>query len=769
MKILEKVLVLVFSLLFLTACNKQEPVTEATTPALITDWKTTGFAVSGAVEAEQQLWIEKHIPWQHEGISYDVETEKISRVIEAGAYGGKIYRLHVVTKPPQGAAVRLILETYDTFAMEAAYTEILPQQLGVKNPENMLLTDMDVVTEQEFAFWVVEYEQEAGNSFVQCQNVMIYSDLAQNLYKADLLPAYQEAGIVEASYDTIVLQGECICDSAGNSYVRTIDEDSYCPRICVFSKDGTALMEYTMSGEGSIGEPFELEGELIFPVYLQQEQSTYLIWLDTAARQVKTLAVLEEQIEQVYGAQGNCVYYETREGIVSWDIVSGSRKQVFDFVQNGIGEVYQTMLVLTENQAPILRMYGTVNGAFKDWLVPLSETKIEPGEPVRIANLLEGFDRVESSVVIAGRDNPDYHYVYEEPSASEREEYRTRIFAELTAGKGPDVLYVSLEDMEILQRQGLLADLRTLLLQESLEGVWPGVIELGSVEETLVGLPASISVVSLIVSERAGAGESWTLDEMIALMEGGRLNSRLVQGNMLFAPRAALSLLLEWSLEDSFLIDWEKRESHFEDERFIKLLEYSQAAGSQVEEVQGDPLGEKGERMKLVSLSLQWEISAFIGTRDTVDGYFIGMPTEKGKGNYLECPGVLVVKKDVSDKEAVAAYLECFLSDEVQGIGEELSVRKLSTEDIVYEEDGEAFWQVNGGSVLYSLTVFEDGTTSLHEAKELLENCVPAPKKYEALQNIIMEEVQAYYPGEKSATEVAEIIDNRVQLYLDER
>ena len=197
-------------------------------------------------------------------------------------------------------------------------------------------------------------------------------------------------------------------------------------------------------------------------------------------------------------------------------------------------------------------------------------------------------------------------------------------------------------------------------------------------------------------------------------------------------------------------------------------MEYSRAAGSEVEEIQGDPLGEKGERMKLVGLFHQWSISEFVGTRDTEDGYFIGMPTESGKGNYLECPGVLVVRKDIANKDAVVAYLECFLGEEVQSIGEGLTVRRLSTEDIVYEETGEAWVNINGGSTQYSLLVFEDGTTSLHEAVRLLEACVPMPKPHDALLNIIMEEVQSYYAGEKSTTEVAEIIDNRVQVYLDE-
>ena len=49
-----------------------------------------------------------------------------------------------------------------------------------------------------------------------------------------------------------------------------------------------------------------------------------------------------------------------------------------------------------------------------------------------------------------------------------------------------------------------------------------------------------------------------------------------------------------------------------------------------------------------------------------------------------------------------------------------------------------------------------------------LEQCVPSPRKYAALEKNIMEEVSAYYAGYRTAEAVAAQINNRVQAYLDE-
>ena len=65
-----------------------------------------------------------------------------------------------------------------------------------------------------------------------------------------------------------------------------------------------------------------------------------------------------------------------------------------------------------------------------------------------------------------------------------------------------------------------------------------------------------------------------------------------------------------------------------------------------------------------------------------------------------------------------------------------------------------------------------DGSTYIERVNELLSICVPAPETYPALWNIISEELMAYYEGangNRTPREIAEMIDNRIQLYLDEQ
>ena len=66
------------------------------------------------------------------------------------------------------------------------------------------------------------------------------------------------------------------------------------------------------------------------------------------------------------------------------------------------------------------------------------------------------------------------------------------------------------------------------------------------------------------------------------------------------------------------------------------------------------------------------------------------------------------------------------------------------------------------------LEVLRDGTTSLHHAEAFLESCVPGSGEHTELSRIIYEELEAMYAGNKSPGQTAEIIDSRIQMYLDE-
>ncbi|MCM1568539.1 MAG: ABC transporter substrate-binding protein [Roseburia sp.] len=753
---------------------KEESAPEGKSSVTTVDWKNNGFAVQGEVEEEQGLWIKEYISWEHEEAVCDEAREEVWDVVDK-VWGEKIYRLYLlrVKESSEITPGRCLLEVYDTGVMNTSVTELTNDKTGL---ESVIGVSMDVMGEQEFVFHE-EFHLEDTSSIHN-----IYSDSQGAVNRIDMLPIYYEEEIINDK--GVSPMSECICDKDGNLYVRAGQSSNPLRELYLFDREGKLLMSQKFDEMEQVGMPLRTqEGELIFPVYSSREKHTRLVWFDWENNRIKEVALLENELpldrygsSAMLGMQGNSVYYKTAKGIVKWDVESGARKLVFDFRNNAVPETYNTMLVMREGQAPLLRMFGSINEREEDWLVVLSE---EPYErqvtTLSVVNLVGEKEKLSYAIAAASRRNPDYYYEYRNSKGLEAEDFRTRIMAEIMSGECPDILYVTEDDMEKLQSMGLLADIKPLIPGETLEQFLPGVIEMGTSGNVLVGLPPEVDLATAMTLKSIWQKDSWTVEDLLELLETGDYVGLHCQGESPYACRATLNELVKGLLEDSWLVDWEKGECHFDDERFLKILEAAKAYGD-------DTLSRK---MFLGAGGCLYDnaVSSVEAINERYERYgeecfFVGNPNSKGNGHFLISDGMIVVSKD-ADTEAVRAFLECLLSEEVQYLdyfGAENPVSKISLDEIEvvenYHNTGEteivwSGWR-GGNRVLERLA---DGRTILHIYKELLEKAVPGRDimgYYNDIINILWEEAEGYFAGDKSTRETAEIINSRVQVYLYE-
>ncbi len=788
-KVFASIIPLLLSAAILASCGNREtaPLTEEESAGGTEDtttWKTTGFAISKDIEDKQNLWITEFIPWTHEDVILKDETEDLLTLFwdpPSQILGEKIYRLNTVYNPPVVKATRWILEIYDTVSMSSTVKEFSYEQLEQASSGNCYLTAMDLVGEDNFVFQWEIWETDADQMICQTTSRMIYSDLQKDILNVDLWDIYLEKGIAkEDSSPYLTLgPGYCVCDSAGNTYQKAGMGKLGYTQLYVMDRDGSVILEYEGEPEQTIEEPMRVEsGELIFPVYDMKESCYHFIWPDTETGETRllgTMSVSARSIKQLFGMQGNLIYYETAEGIVAWNIKSGARTLVFDYQENGIPRIFQTMLVFRNEQPPLLRLYRSSDEGVEDWLAPLSYEPVQRENTLQVANLANdvlGSKQVSECAGLASRKDMNHTYFYQ-AAGQDADAFRTQIMAELMAGKGPDLLYVTRSDMALLQELGLLADLRELIPAETLDDLWPGVISMGTLDGQLVGLPGNIEAVrGLAVAGDTWSENTWQLEDIISLMEEGRLENAVYYPNSgsYFSPMGTARWLLEYSLADSFLIDWTHRESHFEDERFVRLLEMTKD-GSDTLSDDSDSWFHGGKSIALVDYCSYTQMNHFDVMADKERGRYVGFPTEGDSGNYLEASGMLVVTINAKNTKGIEAYLEYFLGEQIQDICEHhteitnsaLSVRRFHESEIEQSPEGEYLWRGEG------LSVLEDGSTSLHRAISFLESCVPAPALHPELMKIISEELEAFYTGDKSAEQTAKIIDGRIQIYLDEK
>lgn len=778
-------LLLFWYILCMTGCGAEVADNGTQQVTMPVNWKQEGFAVSGEVEKEQEFWVQEFIPWRHEEVVIDPETEKLyddSFICGAGPLNGKIYRLSTVCNPPYMRAVRWILEIYDTENMQVAVREFTPEQLGQGEVDSeYFLVDMDLVDTENFVFQWTECGRNEQDQMHQTVNRIIYSDLQGDTASTELWDTCLEQGIFEDEYSDylVIPSGNCVCDGAGNIYIRAGKTGyGFYSWLAVFDREGKLLLDYHGSQEQIVEEPLRMEtGEMIYPVYDIQKKAYDLMWADVQTGEMKLLASFDSgnRIQQMYGMQENNVYYEMSEGIVQWDTVTGKRTLVFGYQENGIGTGWQTMLAFREGKPPVLRLYRTLHDQTReDWLAPLSEDVVVGEEAVQIVDLIGGSGQVSECAALVSRRDLNRRFTYKSVGqGQDAEDFRTRIFAELAAGKGPDILYVSRSDMKILHEAGVLLNLREVIPEETLDDLLPGVISLGTLDGRLEGMAGGVMVDGLAVSSDVWGENTWRLEDFTALVEEGKLEGLIFSYDSYFAPLATTLWLTEYAIQDSFLIDWEDRECHFEDERYIRFLEAANVDRAALD-VRPETILKGGERVTAIYLTRYDNVtdsdSSFVRIVKE-GGNFVGFPTGGAGGNYLDTPGVLVVNANTDKTEAVRTFLEYFLGDEIQSLNELnsysydtfLGVRKLSLDELEKDEDGRYLWRGE------EVSVFEDGTTMLHRAKEFVENCVPAPIVDPVVSQILREELDALYSdNSKDPRTAADIIDSRIQIYLDE-
>lgn len=773
-----RIFLFLLSMIFFTGCGKKTEDNEKEVISSETiDWKTKGFAVVEDEKEEQGLWIKEYIPWRQSDERLQEDGLRYPYPGEVGLFHGKIYRLVFMDKLPVCKEAGYVLKIYDVRTGEAEFQEFSSDKLlqnvnlGNEVQTRGSLVGFKVLDDNQYVIQWTEWQEVEEERFKQSGQKHIYCDGNEITRVVDVWTDYLKYQIMDDRVRDYMLtpRMSIFYDSQGNSYALGDEVHYEYTGMYVFDPEGKLLNHYQGSEYQRIQEPFHAEsGDLIFPIYDAREKKYSFKWYDLKNNEWKEAASFKSAlwIKKVFGMQGNEIYYEMSQGIVRWNIETGERKLVFVYQENGVATDYRTMLVFRDEEAPILRIYSDSDEE-DDWLALMSYEKISGGETIRMVDLvvtsrnpLERRLATECAALLSRKDKTLF-FSYEK-SIGDWKDYRDKIFREFVLGTGPDMLYVSMEEFEILQKKGLLMDLREIIPEETLNDILPGVLEMGTLDGKLVGLPYEVNVEGMVVSKDTWAKDSWTMTEYLDLIRQDKLE-RAVNG---FMPLASVCILTRYSMDNPEIIERQMGKCHFTEKAFLDLLTLLNVDRDQFEDETPTYFND-GKRVFFYGCDYAKELFEYVDLAEKNNGNFVGYPTRAKSGNYLEADGVVVVNKNTKNIEAAKKYFEYLLGDEIQDLCNQrfhtkLSVKKFDLKDIETDEEGKKTWKG------VKLQVYPDGTTSLHKAKEFLESCVPVPYYDEQIPNILREELPPYFEGQKTAKQVAEIVQSRVQLYLDE-
>lgn len=352
---------------------------------------------------------------------------------------------------------------------------------------------------------------------------------------------------------------------------------------------------------------------------------------------------------------------------------------------------------------------------------------------------------------------------------------------EIISGTGPDLINYgsgyTTSDIVGVYTEDLLPRLT------GQDAYYENILQAFTYQDSLYAVPLGFTLKSFAgAAERLEGRESWTIRELMACYESQRDERILYPGEQKID---VFGTLMSGSLE--YYIDWETGVCSFDGEEFRAVMEFCNGFPDHLE--LADDFSTKqtylDDKALLLPITIQdvFDICKAEYIFDDREITFIGFPVESGCGTMIEPSGpVLAVSGVSAHSEAAWDFIEWCLGEDAQGglpsgfpvNRDALEARLTEAMEIEYET----------GSDGAQTPVVKDRI--IFEGDDPEELCCVTPEQADCLRtlietadfssttdmeiyNILLEEIAAYFDGQKTLDETADIIQSRVEIVVNEK
>lgn len=332
----------------------------------------------------------------------------------------------------------------------------------------------------------------------------------------------------------------------------------------------------------------------------------------------------------------------------------------------------------------------------------------------------------------------------------------TILLAELVTDNAPDLLEIS--NVQIPLTPEKFEDIMPYLNQDDLIGpgdLVEGMLQSQMVNGQLTSLAASAWMLTLVAAEKdVGSEPGWTLEELKSVA------ANMEEGRRVFPEWMTSEQLLFWVSTAGLgqFIDWDTMQCNFDSEEFIELLEF--CAEMPLLEDLSTYTSDFDEKNLLRIWPLQRLLLLenlhhnFSGEKYTL----IGFPNAEGKtGSFFEPAEMEVmfaIPQRSGQKDGAWQVIREMILPEYQKTVTFLPINRHVMEAGIEELLQDRELHITREDVDKVMAVINQTDIYIHYHMQIYD--------------MIVEEGMYYLYGEKSAEEVARLIQSRVSLYLDE-
>lgn len=586
------------------------------------------------------------------------------------------------------------------------------------------------------------------------------------------------------------------------SYVRVLEDGT------VYAADWMNL--YLYDGEGQLQKTISLDGASLYALYpLSSTQMGVLAWQESG----NVLLPVDAQtgtFGEAIEIQGNA--YNLVEGFGDYLYLyeyngtfygvrrdSGEQEKLFAWLDCDVDTSYLgarcfapdgTAYALDVNYEKELPAFTLIT------LQKVDASTLPQREELILAAVWLDWD-VRSEIVRFNKSQDQVRIVVKDYSEYNTDEDATaglqKLNTEILSGVVPDLFYLNgTIPADVYGAKGIFQDLWPLIDGDgelSRDDLMTHFFEVLSVEGKLYQVTDQFAITSAVGrSDRVGTASGWTLAEL------QQAYAALEPGATVFGEMDTQSGILNVCIDRNVgtFVDWSTLQCSFDSQEFIDLLNFVRSFPAEFDDANYDwSLYEsEGLRMRagkqLLMYCWLYSFDDVMRNWAMTDGTanYIGFPTTGNNGSTFQLSDGLAISSTCRNTEAAWSFVRRFLTEEHQSAeymwffptnrhafeayAQRMMTVEYRTDALEGEENRIAksyYWFGEEDEV----PIYAMEQAAYDQFLELYERCTCVSTANDAVSEIIAQEAEPFFAGQKTAEQTAKLIQDRVSLYVFEQ
>lgn len=438
-------------------------------------------------------------------------------------------------------------------------------------------------------------------------------------------------------------------------------------------------------------------------------------------------------------------------------------------------------------------------------LALLTKTKASDASKKKVLTLATQYldYNLKGEVLDFNKTNPDYRI-----EVTDYSQYNTdkdydaglkKMTTEILTGNVPDIIFTQGINVEQFVAKGIVTDLDKFMASDKTvtkKSIMDNVLASMEINGKLYEAAPSFFLYTVMGNPSVvGSKMGWTVDDLNAAFK------KMPEGSTIFDETVTRPDILNTCLAmdmDEF-VNWSTGECSFDKGGFQKLLEFAKSFPSDFDWKNYDWQNYKDPSVRIAA-GKQMLMQAYIGQLSDYSMYktefggklnCVGFPTATGVGNMVSFQGGYAISAKCANPDGAWQFVRTFLTKDYQQKDRSYglptnkdafndAMKTAMTKTYKTDENGKTVLDKNGNKVeqpIGNIYISQDKSIDYYALtqadKDELMTVINAATKVlrydQSIVDIITDESNAYFKGEKSAEETAKLVQSRVSIYVNEQ